>query len=159
MYTLSHGARARVDRGATGWKNVLHKQFRPTQSLALVIFAVQISSEQNRIRLSRLGWWSDLLILLSNITGLYDKNAEVSLIVNDLNGFRRPGRVPRRKQNSQNTSGPGTTNTKCPHLPLGKEIADPRVRPLPALPFSKLIVSLIGVECYRPLVNETVYIL
>lgn len=48
------------------------------------------------------GWWSGLLILLSSIPGLYDKNAEVSLIVNGLNHLRRPDRVPRRKHNSQN---------------------------------------------------------
>lgn len=66
---------------------------------------------------SILGWWSGLLILLSSIAGLYDKNAEASLIVNGLNGLRRPDRVPRRRHNSQNAQG---QLTLMPTSPFGE---------------------------------------
>ena len=62
-------------------------------------------------------WWSGLLILLSSIAGLYDKNADASFIVNGLSGLRRPDRVPRRKHNSQNAQG---QLTLMPTSPFGE---------------------------------------
>lgn len=95
---------------------------RPMQNLPLVILAVQSSSKLKKKKKknnlpSILGWWSGLLILLSSIAGLYDKNTEQDLIVNGLNGLRRPDRVP---GGSTILRMPRTKLTLMPTSPFGE---------------------------------------
>lgn len=88
------------------------------QSLPLVILAVQSSSKfKKKKNYAFHSWLVVWLILLSSIAGLYDKNAEASLIVNGLNDLRRPDSFPRRKHNSQNAQG---QLTLMPTSPFGE---------------------------------------